>query len=1516
MKKTPVFVLTVLVLLALFCISSSAAGSPDKIPFIGGEQESEIWYSFSDGRLLIGGSGRLPDYSNETKDTVPWASFRDEITLIDVCEGITYVGDYLLSGCANLETCILRATVTEVGDYVFYGCPNLDRLYLCAESGVPTIGAGPLVKEYGSICVPAYYYAYESAERLAGYHRLGLMMLYPVVSGHGTVWALPGTVIADWLEVEIVPDDGYDVKEIRVGNTYNEETEINDGHDVYMDHYVKLLVTFDEHDWDETLWSVNPEGHWHPCKNQECSVSDHSTCCIDACAYAPHDTLGENGTCSVCGFIPLPDGCEWIDGEKSEVWWKITDGKLILGGRGATPDFSEEWTESPSGDWRPADDLFYSRKDEITEIEILPGVTAIGKNLFFALDKVEKVTLPDTLVSIGYSAFEQTESLHEIVFAEDSRLVTIDDYAFAGCESLKDLVLPEGIETLGRGSFTWSGVETIVIPASVISVEGDIFAYTPLNRIVFLGSVKTFGMDCFKNCDQLKTMILYGDYPDYPGLGENVIDGGKIYFPVKKLDFYTSHAGWSVHADKFGTIGKIKVDSNDSLLLETPEEGFAGQDTRFAMILPTDKDLQSLEVITDGGESVPFSQTDPEPGKICFFFTMPTDNVTVRAVFGSHTIDPVSFDCDEAGHWHLCTNEICLWDADPVDAHSSLSFAAHDTLGANGSCSVCGYLPKPEKSFWINDEHTIWGKLSATDTLTVGGRGSLPDYEPESAKPWGDTVVKVIVSGGIESIGAYAFDGQTDLTEVVCLGNSLREIGERAFSACPLLESVSLPDSVETIGEGAFLLDRELDRFDFPSSLVNIGDSAFCGVSLPSVILPESVRTIGGRAFSQNDSLSEVILPEGLISLGKGVFAQDDSLDVIELRAVTPPALEEQLGENGARDFKKIYVPALARPAYSTASNWEQYSSILAAAVPVTLLVTGEGTVDIPSVLSPSELCRFTIIPSSETGFCDVASLSVTDANGNPIEFDASFGHDISRATGSFRAGFSGVTVEVTFSEHDFDVNHWTFSDYGHWHPCKNQLCSLAESFFSFTGDPVNFGYHDSLGKYGSCSVCGFPRLPDGAAWLDENRRVWWMLTGGTLTVGGVGAAPDYPDPSLLPWTQSFFSVETIVVEDGITSIGDWLFSNLSSLRSVTLPASIESIGRHAFLGAESLLQITVASAIPPSVEDSTFIACNETFGICVPSSSVSAYRAADGWSDRADFVTAYIKFESMSILLDGRIGMNLFVTLSEAAKQEGGRLEFTVSGKDGETTSIPFEEALPDGKGRWKFTCYVNAVQMADEVTATYYGFGGVSFSQKISVQKYIDKIVGLYGENSTETVAVLVRAISDFGHYAQISLSEAHGWTIGTDHAAVTSYGTPDTSVSLISHAFTKEGESDGISGLGGSLILEEATDVVLYFTLDSSLHPAEPVIRVTDPNGKEVPYSLEEIGTGSFRIVIGNIPAHKLGDRYRITFDGSLTVTLSALSYAERVLSSESISLGEKNTAAALYAYYLAAMAFRGK
>ena len=122
--------------------------------------------------------------------------------------------------------------------------------------------------------------------------------------------------------------------------------------------------------------------------------------------------------------------------------------------------------------------------------------------------------------------------------------------------------------------------------------------------------------------------------------------------------------------------------------------------------------------------------------------------------------------------------------------------------------------------------------------------------------------------------------------------------------------------------------------------------------------------------------------------------------------------------------------------------------------------------------------------------------------------------------------------------------------------------------------------------------------------WKEDN--LTWTLSadGTTMTISGSGAMKNYiTDDS--PATQKKDNVKKVVIEDGVTSIGDFAFFYCSSLTSIEIPSGVTSIGKNAFQYCSSLTSIEIPESVI-SIGNNTFEHCSSLTNITIPGSVTS----------------------------------------------------------------------------------------------------------------------------------------------------------------------------------------------------------------------------------------------------------------------------------------------------------------------
>ena len=208
-----------------------------------------------------------------------------------------------------------------------------------------------------------------------------------------------------------------------------------------------------------------------------------------------------------------------------------------------------------------------------------------------------------------------------------------------------------------------------------------------------------------------------------------------------------------------------------------------------------------------------------------------------------------------------------------------------------------------------------------------------------------------------------------------------------------------------------------------------------------------------------------------------------------------------------------------------------------------------------------------------------------------------------------------------------------------------------------------------------------FKQITDGTITnspLDAT-QTWWEYDAATrtLTVGGTGAMPDFADFDHQPWKDVREKIKTVVIETGVTSIGNKAFTGCEVLTSVTLPESgLETIGEKAFMGCEKLLSITIPKSVT-TIKEQAFFSCDALGGVTVewtearfiPNLPASAFSYPNGKvlhvpAGTAEIYKAKDEWKKFFIMDGKTAGGNLSTGLHWAYDDETKTLSITGAGE------------------------------------------------------------------------------------------------------------------------------------------------------------------------------------------------------------------------------------------------------------
>jgi hypothetical protein len=135
--------------------------------------------------------------------------------------------------------------------------------------------------------------------------------------------------------------------------------------------------------------------------------------------------------------------------------------------------------------------------------------------------------------------------------------------------------------------------------------------------------------------------------------------------------------------------------------------------------------------------------------------------------------------------------------------------------------------------------------------------------------------------------------------------------------------------------------------------------------------------------------------------------------------------------------------------------------------------------------------------------------------------------------------------------------------------------------------------------------------LDDGAAPNGTTGDCRWTLTAAaegdyTLTISGSGAMGNYSyeeNPS--PWNAYRDRIKTVILEPGVTAIGDYAFYHFDNLPAVTLPDGVTTIGAYAFSYCSSLSAVTLSEGLT-TIGEWAFSSCSSLPAVTLPAGMTS----------------------------------------------------------------------------------------------------------------------------------------------------------------------------------------------------------------------------------------------------------------------------------------------------------------------
>ena len=535
----------------------------------------------------------------------------------------------------------------------------------------------------------------------------------------------------------------------------------------------------------------------------------------------------------------------------------------------------------------------------LEEITIPNSVVYIDGSAFDNCTGVKKLTIGEGVTYIGSSAFRRLSALEEVVFSNEQALTEIDSYAFADCDKLQSITVPEGVQTIGSYAFAdCSLLGEVNLPETVTSLGTSIVYLSKIyedaklsgSPFVYVGNwITGCYLDGTVNSPQLTlTEVTSANVKEGTvGIAARSFLEFEVLYKVVLPDSI-KYVGDYVFAN-CEKLQQFKV--NDTSKLENVGYYcFAGSKKLKVVNLGQNITringyafLQCESIVTNelGVRFIPESVTSV--GTYAFYETgiwnevaegeiVYVDNWIVghKGVSGAAKIKEFEGDIGIADYAFYNNTDLINIDISKARYIGEYAFSGCEALA---SVSFNRNLREIKNGTFY--------KCKALHNVIMPPRlKSIGDYAFYACP----TISEVNLSSStVETIGAFAFGGGVNIKSVD-LGTYLTDIGDYAFYGCSSLFSIDIPATVDKINGRTFAYCERLSRVTLNEGIKSIGDYAFNGCQLlNNVVLPSTVKTLGRGAFYGCRSLSSIFLNEGLESIGDYCFTTDANLENIKI---------------------------------------------------------------------------------------------------------------------------------------------------------------------------------------------------------------------------------------------------------------------------------------------------------------------------------------------------------------------------------------------------------------------------------------------------------------------------------------------------------------------------------------------------------------------------------------------------------------------------------------------------------
>ena len=449
------------------------------------------------------------------------------------------------------------------------------------------------------------------------------------------------------------------------------------------------------------------------------------------------------------------------------------------------------------------------------------------------------------------------------------------------------------------------------------------------------------------------------------------------------------------------------------------------------------------------------------------------------------------------------------------------------------------------------------------------------------------SISRVTLAATINDIGSYAFYGCSSLGSVT-IPAAVTTIKQSTFENCTSLTTASYSGTVEVIENRAFY-GTAVSAFEFKNGLAKLGSDAFAKTALTNVVLPDSLSVIGQHVFD-HCQLTSVSMPS-CVKLDTNcirIFENNGKEMTVTIRFVNDAVLDNYLLYNsGAKQIvlengiEKIGNYTFAKNIFTeidlpeTLTDIGNYAFYLCENLNNVLVP--KNTVNIGTYAFAKTFAMTNIyMPDSLKNIGEYALWKVEDEDV----------HELLTVTIYNNCG--------SIVDSLFEKQHMQYV------VIDNSVKTIGNSVFASCPNLRSVIVGNSVKTIGNKNFVECPKLeivsvPDTVQTFGQNNFL--NDNSVTLKIRKVdGSIDDHV------YQDNLLFVTTVLIEDGISVIGEYAFYNDTSVQVISVPNSVNTIGQYAFYNCNSIKEINIPNGVT-AIRSHTFFGCASLENIVTPNS-------------------------------------------------------------------------------------------------------------------------------------------------------------------------------------------------------------------------------------------------------------------------------------------------------------------------